>query len=176
MMALQRDLIKHMRGHKIRGWIIFICFEVFIFYLFGNITINLLPQTLPPVVFDLITLAVVVLAVILLAPLGCKVYPAIALWQYKGAVGKEQLSKWPRNYATLLNEEGIEVNVTGTHAKGKTFFLWESTLKVTEDNERYFLYYTATEVIIIPKRTNHLSAEEKKNLLHMLNRYLNRLM
>lgn len=167
ILALQKNFITVTKYHKRKEKITFIVLLIFSFLLFFNILFELLVNFLPLNSVAIIATSGGIILTILLSPFIRTIYTKVTIWQYKRAFNKTRHLDWPRDFTTILNDEGVEININNSKVKGKTSFSWEAFKKVSQDTERFYLYHTATEALVIPKRL--LSDSEKKFLSDILN-------
>lgn len=168
ILALQKNFITVTKYHRRKEKLAFMVLLLFSFLLFFNLLYDILINFLSPNLLIVVSTVGAILITTFLSPYIRTIYTKVTIWQYKKAFKRSKHLDWPKNLTTVLNDKGIEVNVDNSKVVGKTSFSWEAFKKVSQDDERFYLYHSSTEALIIPKRRASKTIEEQKSLSDIL--------
>ena len=163
--ALQKDFIRQSRSHRARRLLFTIVLEL-VAVGYGILVLALLfPESI--VLYPLVGGGLIGLV---LFPFIKNMYATIAMRQIRYILKGD--TKWPRKITLQLDEHGIEVHSIHNTVTKRVHVAWESIQTISEDETNRFLYYEATEAIIIPKRNHGISDVDQTEIERRLRDHL----
>lgn len=173
-LALQKDSFKRIRMHQAAYNIILTLLISIVFMSSFALIILLLPKSIylfSEILYFLLAALISVLPVVLMRPVLAKFYDTVMILLYRILFSKDQ--RRSRNIKLYIHEDGIHLNSSNSQITKNLDITWESVKTISEDDNRFFLYYEKTEALILPKRPPSISHSEQILLQDYLKKYLN---
>lgn len=176
LFALQNNYFRTSKYHINRGKLALVVLLLFSYLTFNSLLLKILPGNVSPDLFGPFSIGGGILLALILLPLIRDLYFKLQVWRFRIAFKRLKNNGWPKECLTKLTPEGIELHVRNSQLEGKTLLNWSAFQKVGEDDQRFFLYHTDTDAVVLPKQTDALNEESHKELRDLLTQHIGHLL
>ncbi|MDE0581698.1 YcxB family protein [Planococcus sp. A6] len=176
LFALQKNYFRTSKYHINRGKLAFIVLLLFSYLTFNSLLLKILPGNVSPDLIGPVSIGGGILLVLILLPFVRDLYFKLQVWRFKIAFKRLKNNGWPKECITKLTPEGIELHIHNSQLEGKTQLNWSAFQKVGEDEQRFFLYHTDMDAVVLPKQIDSSNEESRKALRVLLTRQLGHLL